>query len=358
MTRTWLRWLPAAVVPAMIAAGALVGSAAAGAAVDLPDKTPEQVLAMVGDCTVQALSGALEQTSKLGLPQLPSSGHSSGSGAASALDLLTGSHTARVYLDGPSHTRVQVMDTFAERDLVRHGTDVWLYSSADNTAVHVTLPAGIAGEGTTTRGDMQTPAQLAHQMLTAIDPSTQVTVGRDTVVAGRTVYDLVLTPRTTETLIGSVSIAVDSETGLPLRVDVQARAQDKPAFHLAFTALTLQTPSADRFQFVPPAGATVKEQVLPALPTKPEQPTAGSHSLPLGPRPTVSGTGWDAVIGLPAGAVPSSLTASPLLTEATRAVPGGRLLHTALVNVMLTDDGRVFAGSVPLARLQAAVAGQ
>ena len=42
-----------------------------------------------------------------------------------------------------------------------------------------------------------------------------------------------------------------------------------------------------------------------------------------------------------------------MFAQATTAVPGGRLLHTALVNVLVTSDGRVFAGSVPLERLQA-----
>jgi hypothetical protein len=37
-------------------------------------------------------------------------------------------------------------------------------------------------------------------------------------------------------------------------------------------------------------------------------------------------------------------------------VQGGRLLSTALVNVLVLDDGRVVAGSVPLERLQAAAA--
>jgi hypothetical protein len=46
--------------------------------------------------------------------------------------------------------------------------------------------------------------------------------------------------------------------------------------------------------------------------------------------------------------------AAALLQQAAVPVPGGRLLSTALVNVLILDDGRVFAGSVPLERLQAA----
>ena len=100
------------------------------------------------------------------------------------------------------------------------------------------------------------PAKLGEKIVAALDPSTRVTIGDDTTVAGRTAYDLVLTPRTGETLVGSVSVAVDSETGLPLRVEVLARGQEKPAFQLGFTALTLTAPSADRFTFTPAPGST------------------------------------------------------------------------------------------------------
>jgi len=360
-TRVWLRWLPAGVVPVVIVAAAVAAPWQADAAVDLPDKTPEQVLAMVGQDTVHALSGTIEQTSKLGLPQLDTVGGGAPGGMASALELLTGSHTARVYLDGPDNARVQVLDRLAERDLVRHGDDVWLYNSDDNTATHVAIPADAHAEAgdATVPGDVPTPAQLAHRLLAAIDPSTTVTVGRDTVVAGRTTYELVLNPRASDTLIGSVSIAVDSETGLPLSVDVQARGQTVPAFRLAFTALTLGSPDADLFAFVPPPGATVQEHVIPQHHAKPEGagvPGSPAHEpdLPF----TVTGTGWDAIVELPANAVPAELEGSPLFAQATRAVSGGRLLSTALANVFVTDDGRVLVGSVPLERLQAAAGGQ
>lgn len=358
MTRVWLRWLPAAVVPAVIAAVAITVPLTASAEVNLPAKTPEQVLTMVGQSTGKSFSGMLEQTSQLGLPQLPTSGAGSNSAVSSALNLLTGSYTARVYLDGPTNARAQVMDKLAERDVVRRGNDVWLYSSSDNTATHVTLPAGTATHPTATPGDVQTPAQIAQRLLSAIDSTTRVTVGTNTRVAGRTAYDLVLSPRSTDTLIGSVSIAVDSQTGLPLSVDVQARGQDSPAFSLAFTALTLQTPAADLFQFVAPHGATVKEQALPQHSSKSSQPgTIGSHGDTAGSQHKVLGTGWNAVLQLPAGAVSTKVTSSPLFARATSSVAGGRLLHTALVNVLLTSDGRVFAGSVSLERLQAAATG-
>lgn len=364
MTRTWPRWLPAVMVPAVIAAVAVVNASQAGAAPDLPDKTAAQVLTLLGESSVTALSGTLEQTSELGLPALPSAGAdggrtgATGIDAAAVLELLTGSHTARVYVDGPTRTRVQILDQLAERDVVRNGDEVWFYSSSDNAATRLVLPARSTDAGQPAHDGVLTPAELAEKFLDAIDASTEVTVDPDTVVAGRSAYDLVLTPRASDTLIGSVSIAVDAESGLPLSVDVAARGQQEPAFQVAFTQLSLEAPPAERFEFTPPPGATVTEQTLPTTPPTSAPGSTERGSLPGLPTPTVSGTGWDAVVDVPIGLAATMLTGSPLLDELTSDVDGGKFLHTALVNVLLTDDGRLLVGSVPLERLQATVAGR
>ncbi|HCB59955.1 MAG TPA: hypothetical protein DEP82_19125, partial [Arthrobacter bacterium] len=145
MNRAWLRWVPAAAVPAMIAAGVLVGSIPARAGDPLPPKSPAEVLTLLGQHSTRSFSGAVEQSSDLGLPELPAAGPTSGpvsaGGAASIIELLTGEHTARIFMDGPAKIRVQVMDRLAERDVIRRDGDVWFYNSKDNSAAHLTLPA-------------------------------------------------------------------------------------------------------------------------------------------------------------------------------------------------------------------------
>ncbi|MGO4690040.1 LolA family protein [Glaciibacter sp. 2TAF33] len=369
MASKTVRWMPALVVPVVIVSGALVLPLTANAASDLPDKTPQEVLALVGESSVTALSGTVEQTSKLGLPELPATdpsnkpGLSSGSAmdAASLLELLTGSHRARVYLNGPDQAHVQILDQLAERDMIRNGSDVWLWDSSDRAATHVTLPApGQRGsaepQDSQAPAEAQTPAQLAKRLLAAVDPSTTVAVGADTRVAGRAAYTLLLDPRSSTTLVDSVSIAVDAETGLPLSVAVNARGQKDPAFELAFTALSLEKPAESRFSFTPPKGATVTEQTLPTGPGTGDAPA--EHQAGALPEPTVIGTGWDAVAALPAGSVPPELTASPLFGQLTESVDGGRLLSTSLLTVLITDDGRVFAGAVPVQALRDASAGR
>ncbi len=359
MTRKWLRWLPAVAVPAVIAAGALAGSLPASAGDPLPTKTPEQVLQLIAQHREPALSGTLEQSSELGLPELPKSVAGSDSSSKAWLELLTGPHTARVYRDGPDNVRIQVMDRLAERNAVRHGNEVWFYNSKDNTASHVQLPADSAGRPQHGSGSnvTATPDQLAAMLLAKIDPSTEVKVGADVQVAGRAAYNLVLTPKSDATLVGSIAVAVDGQTGLPLGVEVKARGQSDPAFRIAYTSLTLGAPDASVFTFSPPPGATVKEIPVPA---HKHAKDSGKATAPAAKdstrRPAVTGSGWDSVAEFPAGTAGQASDATALLTQATVPVQGGRLLSTALVNVLVLDDGRVVAGSVPLERLQAVAA--
>jgi outer membrane lipoprotein-sorting protein len=349
----WYRWLPAAAVPAVVGAVALTSQAGAA---DLPEKSPEDVLAMIGNSSVEEFSGSFAQSSDLGLPGLP--GGAAGPGGASsddvaqAVELITGDHTGRVWVSGEDAVRLQVMDSFSERDLVRNGQNAWVYDSRDNSALHLSLPDHPAGTDAAP-GQVPTPEEMAKKFVDAAGPSTELTVAEDVTVAGREAYELVLTPRTDETLVGSVAIAVDGETGFPLRVTVEARGQEDPAFELGYTSFTLGAPDAARFEFTPPAGAKVEEKTLPDSPAEGFgwMPGATGQDQPTGPMPTVDGEGWNAVVVLPAGQ--TDLTSDPMLAQMTQAVDGGRLLSTALVNALITDDGRVLVGSVPLERLQA-----
>ncbi|HSN35244.1 MAG TPA: hypothetical protein VLT34_02740 [Arthrobacter sp.] len=375
MTRKWLRWIPAVAVPAVIAAGVLSGPLPASAGDSLPGKTPQQVLQMIAQHGEKSLSGTLEQHSEIGLPDLPKSG--AGSPETAWLELLTGPHTARVYLDGTDKARVQVLDRMAERNAVRNGNDLWFYNSKDNTAAHAQLPAGTADRHSARPGT-PTPEELADKLLAKLDPSTELTVGPDSQVAGRAAYNLVLTPKSGVTLLDSATIAVDGESGLPLGVELKARGQSEPAFSVAFKSLTLEAPDASIFNFTAPAGATVKEIPVPEHKTGAAAPQDVATAKAT-KRPTVIGTGWETVLEFPAGTarLPGGTTEEPdlsttnplrpdhsdpenasgaaaLLEQAAVAVPGGRLVSTTLVNVLILDDGRILAGAVPLERLQAA----
>ena len=368
-------------VPAVVAVVAVVGGVATTASADLPEKTPQEVLALAGASDVTSFSGTVAQSSDLGLPDISGiagsagggsgSGGSSGSGssgsdaagafdATSALELLTGSHTARVYANGADKVRVQVLDQLAERDVVRNGDDLWLYDSNDSSAVHSTLPAESDAASSDVPTTIPTPDELAAEFLSAVDPTTDVSLGADTSVAGRSAYDLVLTPRTEATLVGSVSIAVDSETGMPLQVEVFARGVSSPAFEVGFTDLSLDAPSASLFDFTPPAGTDVTEKDLSGAGHDGTGPVAGGAASGTGAadadKPVVTGEGWDAIVETTIGGDLSDLTSNPLFAQLAAPVAGGSALQTTLVSVLLTDDGRLLAGAVPIDALQAAAA--
>lgn len=353
VSRKWLRWLPAIVVPAVIAAGTAASFAVGG--VNIPDKTPQQVLAMVQQNSVHSFSGTVKQSSNLGLPDLVSTRRSGDSQLSSMVELITGAHTARVFVDGPANLRIQIMDTLAERDLIRHGRTLWLYNSGEQKAARITMRQASGISHPITQGDGLEPNSLARKLLAAIKASTKVTLGDNTSVAGRSAYDLVLTPRTSKTLVGSISIAVDSKTGMPLRVDVQARGQHDPAVSVAFTELKVQKPDADLFTFTPPPGTSVKTITRPAKrPLMHPGGIPGAQNATPGKRPMLLGSGWTSVIELPTGMLPAKLADSPLLEKSTTPVADGRVLSTSLVTVLLANDGRVFAGAVPAEVLQAA----
>jgi len=357
------RWSLAAAVPVVVvAAGIVVPAVSANAEVVLPEKSPQQVLELAASSGGTAFSGTVEQTSDLGLPEVPASaqGGAAGDSTADALELLTGSHTAKVFVDGASKQRVQLVEDLAERDVVRDGTSVWGWDSSSKEATHLTLPDATGVEVPTVLPDgtavPQTPAELAAALIAAVEPTTTVTAADNVEVAGRSAYQVVLTPKDDATLVASATLTVDSETGVPLKVVVAAKGQADPAVSVGFTSVDFSAPASSVFAFTPPAGAEVTEVAAPD-----GAHDRGHAARDAGDAPVVVGSGWSTVVGtsVPAATGASaSDEASSLLDQMTTAVDGGRVVETSLLSVYLGDDGRVWAGAVDAAALQAAVAGR
>lgn len=346
-----LRWAApvAALAGALVVANGLPGStASAGEHPRLPARTAGQLLASLQGVQVAGLSGTVVQTSRLGLPELPGSG---GDATLSAQSFASGSRTLRVWTDGPDRQRVALLGQLAESDVVRNGADVWTYTSATKAVTHLALPSATAPAPTSAGEDATTPQAAAAAALKAIDPSTAVTVDTTARVAGRPAYQLVLTPRDSRSLVGRVQVALDSATSLPLRVQVFGRTSSSPALEIGFTDLSLRTPSAGIFSFTPPRGSTVTQRTLPGRPAggaadaRPQSADAGAHVL---------GTGWTSVVVVPPSGSTSGARAggNATLDRLTTAVPGGRLLTSSLLSVLLADDGTIYVGAVRGADLQ------
>ncbi|MCW3839119.1 hypothetical protein ONA70_03285 [Micromonospora yasonensis] len=364
-----LRWLvPVAAGAVVIGGGAAVGTFAATADPALPPRTAAQLLDDLRTSRLDGLSGTVVQRADLGLP--PIANLAGMAGGDELTSLISGTHTLRVWYAGPDRQRLALVSTLGERDVLRNGRDLWTWSSRTNTASHRTLPA----KDEDLSSAPATPADAADRALAAIDPTTQVTVGRSATVAGRSVYELVLIPRDKDSLVNQVRIALDAKEHVPLRFEVLADGADEPAFEVAFTQVDFRTPDADQFRFNPPPGVTVTEE-------KAEAP--GKH-LPTDRRPDGSdlrtvGAGWTTVLvarldqaGKAGGADATALPREPGrgvpaagsglpgadvagLLDALPKVSGdwgsGRLLTSKLFSVLLTDDGRVLAGLVTPERL-------
>jgi outer membrane lipoprotein-sorting protein len=360
--RRGLAWL-APVAGLAVVAVAVTVPMVASASPSLPERTAAQLLADVAGVAGTPLSGTVVETARRGLPALPEAGGT----AITPTSLLAGSHTARVWYDGGSKARVALVGDLAETDLVRNGRDAWLWTSGKNTAQHIVLPAG--HEAATT-SESVTPQQAAQQALAAVDPTTKVTVDGTASVAGRSVYELVLAPRDSRSLVADVRIAVDSKTHVPLRVQIRAAGHTgRPAFETTFTSVTFAKPSAKVFTFAPPPGAKVSgPPVSPPSARKDDKKLAGTP----GKEPTVIGSGWTAVaefagVSLPGAAAggdrsdgASGAEQLGALRQAMTPVSGaygsGQLLRTALVSVLLLDDGRLLVGAVTPATLEQAAA--
>ncbi|HEU4756738.1 MAG TPA: hypothetical protein VFS72_08770, partial [Agromyces sp.] len=388
-----------------------------------------ELLAFVESSDVDAFSGSIEQRSELGLPDLSGivGGMAPGAGgegdgdadgadadaAASAgpddlIALATGSFDANVYVD-ESNARLQVLDRLAERNVYLGPDEAWFVDSETRTATRLTLPEGTDLEQLKADAEAQaeqladeakaraeaelpdgeqlpTPQQLLDRALERLDETTEVSVGNDGRVAGREVYELVLEPRTDETLVGEIRFAIDGENGAALAASVTGRGSPEPAFSVGFTDVDFSAPDPSVFAFEPAADVTVTEHVVP-IPTAEEwaqwQAEAEARAegdegvapdAPAVPHPIVHGEGWATVVELDAAAAMAAIAehegatgdaqagedaaaapspeqlaeASAALEALTTPVDGGRALQTSLLSVLITDDGRVLAGSVPV----------
>jgi outer membrane lipoprotein-sorting protein len=369
------RWAVPAV--AVVATGGIIAGSTitiAQAAPALPAKTPAQLLADVAASnTVPPLTGTVVETTSLGLPQLPQMDD-----PTSLSSLLTGSHTVKVYWENARHFRLAVPQSLSETDLIRNGNTAWLWESTSNAVTKFSLSAGTGKHLRkqaleTPAAAPLTPQQAANQVLAAVGKTTTVSTQTNVTVAGEAAYQLILAPKDSRSTIGSIQIAIDGKTDVPLRVQVFAKGATTPAFQVGYTNISYVAPAPANLAFTPPPGATVTTEGAD-----------GGHTA-NGPAPDESGvgsygSGWITVAELPqsdllpsgtaggASARPSSSNGSMLgggtqevlnaLLGSAKPVSGawgsGELLHTSLLNVLITG-GEMYVGAVEPSVLYSAV---
>lgn len=355
-----IRFLAPVGVAGAIALGAWVPTiTAAGAATpDLPSITPAQLLAKVQQAHVAGFSGTVRWTANLGLPDISGltsgAGQSSDHGGFDPTTLLTGSHDISVWSAGADEQRLALPGTLNEYDVVHNGTNLWTFDSATQAVTHYVPAPGSHGRSHGTdpadpASQALTPAQAAQRAIDSITPTTSVSVASPVYVAGRPTYELVLAPKATTSTVKDITIAVDSATGMPLRVQVTPAGSTAPALSLGFTSVSLSVPTASFF--AAPSGTSTVTKTIGG----PDGSANKPHSS--GSRPAVTGTGWGSIVTI----TDANLgRAGRQLDQVSSPVSGSfgtaRLVHTNLLNALILPDGRILAGFVTPAALEAAAA--
>jgi len=344
-----LRWMvPLGIVG--IAAAAITGAIRSrGTSESLPAAMPAALVSAVEHNQDVGFSGTVVSQLSLGLPALATlPALSRPKLAASFSSLLEGSHTMQVWYGGRTRQRVALLGAGEETDLFRNGRDLWQWNSSDGVALHTRVHRQTDFALFDQPAEALTPAALAGRALSSLDADTELSVEDDVVVADRPAYELVVTPNSRATKIGSVRVAIDGATKVPLGVQIYPKGSSSAAIDVGFTSIRFGMPAERNFDFVPPPTATVSELS--------SRPRALSTAIAV-----VSGSGWTTVYRLhPVGRHQGSVPVAAEEFHAMSAVSGhwgeGRIVQSPILSVLVTKNGRVYAGTVRPAQLYAVAA--
>jgi outer membrane lipoprotein-sorting protein len=357
MRRRTIALLAAAV--AVVVALVVVVTAAAQGPSNLPPVTVSELLNNVATKAqgTTAVSGDVAWSNGLiGGSSLLSLGGAQTPGGLSSL--LTGG-SGRVWAqDGK--VRLESQGQNGDFVAVGSGATVWTWDSMTTTATQYTLPAR-AGAATASPAPSPAasldPASAISQLITRLAPTATLSVDGQATVAGRQTYTLTLTPTSSLTSVGSVTVAIDGQRWVPLQVQVFAKGDGTAVLSAGFKTVSF-APSADSlFGFTPPSGATVvhKTAKAPAFKGMRGNDTAGKAAqhkpltlaqakaqapFLLTPASTPAGVEFRAAFVTPTKGA-SAATPTTGLTPAQRKAVAGLGMHPTVVLVYGTGFGTV-----------------
>jgi hypothetical protein len=136
-------------------------------------------------------------------------------------------------------------------------------------------------------------------------------------------------------------------------VEAFARGATTPAIQVGYTQIQFTAPASSELTFTPPPGSTVRQG----------GPLSESAHMPgSGQGFATIGDGWLAVVKAPASVLTSAGGAGELANalfgsaaQVSGAWGSGQLIHTSLVNVLMTGN-TIYAGAVDPSVLYAAAA--
>lgn len=266
---TWVRRAPAAqlvaigvaVAAAFVAANVVAGLDTSGAKPPQPATLQELTLRELGAAGPAGVTADFRYVDSL-VPATSLVPQASAGG--SPLPLVTGANGRLWYQDG--RLRLEFQTSQGDTQLLLHGTHALMYDASDGTAFAATLPT-IA-----TIGRLRTGLAGAVQLLGRVRSTLTISQPQPGVTAGRPSYRVRMVPVARTGLLAGVSLAVDADTGTPLRLDVYGRGQSAPLVEFALSNVRYGTvdpsvfrlrlpfgmrPVPVRFGSTPSVGATV-----------------------------------------------------------------------------------------------------
>jgi outer membrane lipoprotein-sorting protein len=247
-----------AVVAAAVTVGVLASRAQGSAT--LPAVTPSQLLSDMAtkapDTT--SISGDVAWTNDLigDTSALNFGGATTPTGIASLLQGGKG----RIWLqDGK--VRLESQGQGGDLVVTAANGSVWAYSSAANTATQYVLPAGAGGTMSPTSAPSAATAQI-EQELQELAPTATMAVSGQENVAGQQAYILTMTPTAANTTLGSVEVAIDGKTFVPLRIEVFPKGSTSAALSGGFTSVSYASIDGKLFEFTPPEGTKVVKKTV------------------------------------------------------------------------------------------------
>lgn len=345
-------WTAAVASTALGIAGLAVVAmpAGAGEAPELPDISAEELVESALSAEPPAFAGTVAIDNQLGLPRMP------------GLE-LTDFDAARVYHDGADRARLAIQQGSGERTFVKETDEAWQYDSTKNTATHYTWSGEEGAEHDLPQHEPQLsdPATAATEIIERLSETSTISVDGTARIADRPAYELVLTPKPSErTLLREVKVAIDSETRLPLRLQVLPNGSPDPVVSVGFTEFSVGEQPDSLFDFTPPKGAKVVEEK--ASDRKEDAEKYEADATEFGEGIGIVGDGWDTVVigTLPADALAGgqsfdenggNVDPKALLDQIAKPIEGefgtGYVISTRAGTGLLTDDGRFAVGAVP-----------
>ncbi|MEV5608155.1 DUF2092 domain-containing protein [Streptomyces sp. NPDC052225] len=375
--------VPVAVLGVAAATIGLVPALADSGDPELPKITAQELIEKIAASDTQQLSGTVKIHTDLGLPSfggaaaggLLGGGAGGGEDGGSSADpkeklpeLASGTHTLRIAADGETKQKLSILDDASEYSLIHNGDDVWAYDSKSDQAYHAKdTGAGDHGKKERSGEVPATPKELADEVLKASGDTTSITVDGTAQIAGRDAYRLQIKPKQSGSTVGAITVSVDAKTGTPLKFSLTPASGGAAVIDAGFTSVDFGKPAASTFDFKPSKGTKVTEAddlakqggADKAAPKGAEELDGleGMDGL------NVIGEGWttiaelklpkeagDLASGSAAGSADLPPDAQKFLSSLGDQVKGdfgsGTVYSTRLVNVLITEDGKAYAGAV------------